>query len=541
MLCLKGIINRLSFFAVLLSFLVLSGCGDGGSSSADSSASSSSSNAPVPSYAELLGGTLTWNFSIRGTADQPQVYRSHLAARSIGFVQNGDTRGANVLAGGTFAEDRYAPAVVTARQGRISLHSRTTGQSRIVTNLRKDQPVCIIRGYADEDLSGGLINLVLAGGDGECGGVTADEVSHWVSFDDEGTRSWVARGFSAPQNVLYNDAGEIDVIVAYDLLNATTRIYDRKGGELTRFVGSGYAPWVNLIGLPGVTRDDTFVAVSSNGQLFFTTLASLIAADPTSASLSDLSSSASIRTNFKGQNSLVIDRERGLVFVVDEINRTVESQHDFSGQIADGWTLAEVFFVGSRTYAVLTFGDSPETAQLEVYTAEFGSGVEQQVLAGDFELRSATQSSSHIYVTHSRALPEPEPSASDPQPEYELKTLIGDVDGATFIPDRSTVFSRVWNLAQGGSDLTVIALIADNFWLDRGLESPEVWAVSNLTGRPTNRVVDLVGDCALFDGQYGLADDLSVVTLCSGTPSFNHLNLNYGTFNQVTPYYRPIF
>lgn len=83
---------------ILTLSLALTGCLEGSSSSGGSAASEA--DATGERSLPDMDGAIAYDFSLRGTEENPRVYRRNLQSRSLGIVQSGDSIGGHVFAGG---------------------------------------------------------------------------------------------------------------------------------------------------------------------------------------------------------------------------------------------------------------------------------------------------------------------------------------------------------------------------------------------------------------------------------------------------------
>jgi len=518
--------------------LALVGCGDGGSSSSSNSSQAGQDNAGPGVTAKSLpelDGYIEHDYSLRGTNENPRVYRRNLESHSLAYVQAGDKVGGQVFAGGVFTDNLFAPAAVTASSTSVSIHSRVDGTSVKLSNIGGGQEPCSVKGFVNSDLSTGLVNLAMSGGNLTCDlSVDSDDTHYWWTLGANTLEVWEADGVSSYTDVFFNGDGDIDFVVANNYAERTIILYGESGAELKRVAGSTWVPRVYPMAEPGPTRDETFVGVLSDGEFLMTSVAMLLdsglaGAQPVLSGLSESARLASLSLIEDDKYTIIADR--GVLHKVDEINRSASLFADFSDKFADGWALDDVVVMGDKAIALwTTFQGADRSDPLgEVYTVDLSSGEVDLPLAVESTF-VASRTESLLFVNFLDF-------------SGRNRTLIVGRPGGPVVPNAETYYATSMNLTRGGDRAKVLAMsssIERDVLSPAGLLNPDIWAVNETTGNITSKVMTLPYNCYSMDSLYAINSHLSVVSFCEDGFAIEELELERGTLSFVTSDLRAI-
>ncbi|WP_040474283.1 hypothetical protein [Marinobacter algicola] len=510
----------------------LVGCGDGGTSSSSSSSQAGQDNSDPGVTAKSLpelDGYIEYDYSLRGTNENPRVYRRNLKSHSLAYVQAGGKVGGQVFAGGVFTNDFFAPAAVTASSTSVSIHSRVDGTSVKLSNIGDGQEPCSVQGFVNSDLSTGLVNLTMSGGNLTCDlTVDSDDTHYWWTLGANTFEVWEADGLSSYTDVFFNGEGDIDFVVANNYAEKTIILYGESGAELQSVTGSTWVPRIYPMAEPGLTRDETFVGVLSDGEFLITSVAMLLdsglaGAQPVLSGLSEAARLASLSLIEDDKYTIIADN--GLLYKVDEINRSASFLADFSDKIADGWALTDVVVISDKAIVLMTSFQGADRADpvSEVYNVDLGSGEVDLLLAAESTfVASRTESLLFINFLDSSG---------------RNRTLIVGRPGGPVVPNAETYYATSVNLARGGDQLKVLAMTSSverGALSPAGLLNPNIWVVNEHTGNATSKVMTLPYNCYSMDAFYAINNHLSVVSFCEDGFAIEELELERGTLSFVT-------
>ncbi|MBL3556684.1 MULTISPECIES: hypothetical protein [Marinobacter] len=524
--------SRLSATILTLS-LVLTGCGEGSSSSGSSAASGS--DATGDSSLPDTDGTIAYDFSLRGTEDNPRVYRRNLQSRSLGVVQSDDSVGGQVFAGGVYEDDLFAPAVVTASPDAVSIHSRVTGESAELWDLGKGQEPCSVRGFANSDLASGLVYVEMSGGNLTCDtSVDSDDNTYWVKFENGKVDRWEADGKSTYSHVYFNGEGNIDLISAHNHADKTVTLYDESGRVLQRLEGSTRKPEIYPMAAPGLTHDDTYVGVLNDDRFLATTVSMLVNSGLSGAKplLTGLSRNARLasRSLIEDDRYAVID-DGGVLHKVDQINRSASVLADFSQKYDNGWVIDEVFLVGRKAIVLSSTYDDVDrlVSTSEAHSIDLASGEVTLLLAEDSAFRAA-RTDSLLFINYLNS-------------ELRYRTLMIQAAAEPLVTAVETYYATAQNLARGGDRSKVFALTSDE---PKAIDSPvallnpEIWEVNEDTGSYLGAVTKLQYNCQSMDALYAINSHVSVFSFCDDGFALQELELERGWLSFVTSDYRTV-
>lgn len=510
--------------------LALTGCGEGSSSSSGNSGAAgldATEETPVPD----MNGTIAYDFSLRGTDESPRVYRRNLQSRSLGLVQSGDSVGGHVFAGGVYADDLFAPAVVTASPNVVSIHSRVSGESAELSVPGKGQEPCSVRGFANSDLASGLVYVEMSGGNLTCDGtVDSDDIRHWVKFGNGTVDLWEPDGRSAYTDVYFNGEGNIDFIAANNYAGKKVTLHADSGTVFQRLQGSTRKPEIYPMATPGLTRDDTWVGVLNDDRFLVTTVSMLLSSglDGAKPILTGLSRDARLasRSLIEDDRYTVIN-DRGVLHKVSQINRSGSVLADFSEKYENGWLIDDVYIVGGKAI-VLSSTDS-DVFLSEAHSVDLASGDVTLLIAADSAFR-ATRTDSLLFINFLNS-------------ELRYRTLVIPATEAPFVTPVETYYSATQNLGRGGERSKVIALVSEepkDTDSPVALLNPDIWEMNEDTGGYAESVMTLNYSCQSMDPLYAINSHISVFSFCEDEFALQELELERGWLSFVTSDYRTI-
>lgn len=500
------------------------------SSSGSSAASDSTGETPLPD----MDGTIAYDFSLRGTDESPRVYRRNLQSRSLGVVQSGDSVGGHVFAGGVYADDLFAPAVVTASSNAVSIHSRVSGESAELSVLGEGQEPCSVRGFANSDLASGLVYVEMSGGNPTCDvPVDSDVITRWLKFENGTVDLWESDGRSAYSDVYFNGDGNIDFIAANNYADKTLTLYGDSGTVLQRLEGSTRKPEIYPMAAPGLTRDDTYLGVLSDDRYVVTTVSMLLNSGLTGAKplLTGLSRNARLasRSLIEADRYAVID-DGGVLYKIDQINRTASVLADFSEKYENAWVMDDVFVIGGKAIVLSSYRDSDQlVATSEAHSIDLASGDVTWLLTADSAFR-ASRTDSLLFINYLNS-------------ELRYRTMIIPTTDEPFVTSVETYYSTTRNLARGDERSKVFALTSDEPKAPDspvGLVDPEIWEVNEDTGSYVQAVKKLQYNCLSMDALYAINSHMSVFSFCEDGFALQELELDRGWLSFVTSEYRTI-
>jgi len=516
----------------------LVGCGDGGTSSSSNSSQAGQDNSGPGATAKSLpqlDGYIEYDYSLRGTNENPRVYRRNLESHSLAYVQTGDKVGGHVLAGGIFIDDLFAPAAVTASSTSVSIHSRVDGTSVTLSNIGGGQEPCSVRGFLNSDMATGLVHLVMSGGNLTCDlTYDTDDENYWWRFGGNTLEVWETQGISSYTDVFFNGEGDIDFVVANSHAERTITLYGKTGTELQRVTGSTWKPRIYPMGEPGPTRDDTFVGVLGDGEFRITSVAMLIesglvGAQSVLSGLSDTARVASLALAEGKKYTIVWDR--GVLYKINETNRSASLLADFSEWRANGWAVDDVVVIGERGIVMMTgYLDVDLTMPVgEVLSVDMGSGEVTQLLSVEsaFEV---SRTRTRLFINYLDS-------------EERNRTMIVSSTGEPIVPSTESYYATTANLARGGDRSKVFALTsskARESYSPEGLLHPNIWEVNENTGNFISKVMTLPYNCYSMDSLYAINSHLSVISYCDKGVAFEELEIERGTLSFVTSDIRAI-
>lgn len=523
----------LTLFAVALAF---TGCGEGSSSSSrNASGQNTTSVGTGDKSLPQMDGSIAYDFSLRGTNDIPRVYRRNLQSRSLGLVQSGDSVGGHVFAGGVYADDLFAPAVVTASTDGVSIHSRVDGESVELSVIGKGEEPCLVRGFLNSDLASGLVYLVTSGGNLTCDFTAdSDDTEYWLKFEDRTVDAWEPDGLSAHTHVYFNGEGNIDFVAANNLADKTVTLYDESGAVLQRLEGNSRAPKIYPMATPGPTRDDTYVGVLSDDQFLATTVSMLVNSGLAGAQplLTGLSSSARLASRSLIEDdrySIIYDR--GVLHSIDHTNRSASILADFSERHDNAWVVEDVFIQGDNAIVLsYTFRDIDQTSVTsEAHGIDLASGEVTPLLTADSSFE-ASRTESLLFINYLN-------------PEFRYRTMLIPSAGEPFVPSAETYYATSENLARGG-DRSKVIVMASSEPKDEdsplALLKPEIWEVNEQTGSYLRAVTKLSYNCQVMESLYAINTHMSVYSFCEDGFAFQELELERGWLSFVTSDFRTI-
>jgi hypothetical protein len=482
-----------------------------------------------------MDGTIAYDFSLRGTDESPRVYRRNLQSRSLGVVQSGDSVGGHVFAGGVYADDLFAPAVVTASTSAVSIHSRVSGESAELSVLGKGQEPCAVRGFANSDLASGLVYVEMSGGNPTCEAtVDSDDKSHWLKFENGTVDLWEPEGRSAYSDVYFNSESNIEFIAAHNYADKTVTLHGDSGAVLQRLEGSTRTPEIYPMAAPGLTRDDTYVGVLNDDRFLTTTVSmlldsGLVGAKPLLTGLSRNARLAS-RSLIEDDRYAVIG-DGGVLYKVNQINRSASLLADFSERYENAWVIEDVFLMGNKAIVLSSTYDESDriVSASEAHSIDLASGDITLLLAADSAFR-ASRTDSLLFINYLNS-------------ELRYRTMILQANEEPFVTPVETYYSTTRNLALGGDQSKTFALSSEEpKELDSpvGLLNPVIWEVNEDTGGYVQAVKKLNDNCLSMDSLYAINSHISVFSFCEGGFAMQELELERGWLSFVTSDHRTI-